>query len=118
MLGCGDRKQLLWTPSLARDADLLTRDVSRVPARTKGTFFRRMTTSPPTSLTGCTRSIACRPRLRSRSVLLHLAWKLPSAELVGVEAQDVSFEFWDERERVRLRGPLYGSSTGTCATRR
>lgn len=91
--------------------DLLTRDV-RVYQRAKGHRF--------SSDDVATAYVAFRARPAARrvfdlgcglgSVLLHLAWKLPQAELRGVEAQAMSFELLQRNvarsgfaERVQIR---------------
>jgi tRNA1(Val) A37 N6-methylase TrmN6 len=73
--------------------DLLTRDV-RVYQRAKGHRF-----SSDDVATAYVAFMACPDARRVLdlgcglgSVLLHLAWKLPTAELSGVEAQAMSFE--------------------------
>ena len=91
--------------------DLLTRDV-RVYQRAKGHRFSSDDVATAYA------AFAARPSARRvldlgcglGSVLLHLAWKLPKAELWGVEAQAMSFELLRRNvarsgfaERVQIR---------------
>ena len=85
--------------------DRLTRDVTIVQ-RARGHRFS--SDDMVTAYVACRRAPAARRVLDLGcgigSVLLHLAWSLPAATLVGIEAQEVSFALLTENVRRSRQG--------------
>ncbi len=85
--------------------DRLTRDVT-ILQRARGHRFS--SDDMVTAYVACRRAPAARRALDLGcgigSVLLHLAWSLPAATLVGIEAQEVSFALLAENVRRSRQG--------------